>query len=118
MVSIKLLTFVTVFTLVPCPPLNAFVVVPSSTFSHSIPSRSTSSSMNMIRRGGRPQGPVRVIEQRPPMNEDIKYPKLRVVTQNPMGKDEPVGIMTREEGLVMAKEVGRGFGVVLWLWCG
>jgi len=52
------------------------------------------------------------------MNEDIKYPKLRVVTQNPMGKDEPVGIMTREEGLVMAKEVGRGFGVVLWLWCG
>jgi len=38
------------------------------------------------------------------MNGGITHKTLRVVTQNPMGKDEPVGIMTREEGIAMARE--------------
>lgn len=43
---------------------------------------------------------------KPPMNSEIKYDSLRVVTQNPKGKDEPIGVMTKDEALAKAKELG------------
>jgi translation initiation factor IF-3 len=47
-----------------------------------------------------------VKEVKPPMNEDITAPELRVVTPNPKGKDEALGIMSREEAMAKAKELG------------
>jgi translation initiation factor IF-3 len=40
------------------------------------------------------------------MNQEITAPQLRVVTPNPKGKDEALGIMTREEAFLKAKELG------------
>jgi translation initiation factor IF-3 len=42
----------------------------------------------------------------PPMNDDIAYNELRVVTPNPQGKDEPLGVMSRSEALQKAKDMG------------
>ena len=109
--SFSLLLTLAVLSLV-LVPLSSFRIsspshchrpLPRSSFSPLLPS---SSSLRMIRRGGgRPRGPVRTIEVKPMMNEGINFPEMRVVTQNPMGKDEPVGVMTREKGIEMAKEV-------------
>jgi len=41
------------------------------------------------------------------MNNEINYDSLRVVTQNSKGKDDPVGVMSKAEALVMAKELGN-----------
>jgi translation initiation factor IF-3 len=49
--------------------------------------------------------PVR--EPRPPMNEEITAAILRVTTPNPKGKDELLGIMSREEAMMKAKELGN-----------
>lgn len=55
---------------------------------------------------GRRYQPV-VKEVKPPMNEEITAAELRVVTPNPQGgKDEPLGIMSREEALQRAAELG------------
>lgn len=43
----------------------------------------------------------------PPMNDEIQQTEMRVVTPNPGGKDEPLGVMTREEALAKAKEMGN-----------
>jgi len=47
----------------------------------------------------------------PPMNSDINFPEMRVVVANPDGKDEMLGVLTREEALAAADE--RGVDLVL-----
>lgn len=46
------------------------------------------------------------------MNDGIVAEELRVVTPNPMGKDVPLGIMSRTEALAKAKEMG-GLDLIL-----
>jgi translation initiation factor IF-3 len=53
-----------------------------------------------------------VKEVRPPMNEEISAPILRVTTPNPKGKDELLGIMSRDEAMAKAKELG-GLDLIL-----
>jgi len=62
-------------------------------------------NMNMLRRA-----PPK--EKRPPMNNEITHDQLRVTTPNAKGKDEPLGIMSREEALAKAKEMG-GLDLIL-----
>jgi len=45
-------------------------------------------------------------ESKPKMNEQITFPTLRVVTPNPKGKDDPLGIMSLEEANALAKDMG------------
>jgi translation initiation factor IF-3 len=44
---------------------------------------------------------------RPPMNNEIPSGELRVVTPSPNGKDIALGVMTREEALAKAIELGN-----------
>ena len=53
-----------------------------------------------------------VIAEKPPMNEEITAPELRVTTPSPKGKDEALGIMSREEALAKAKDMG-GLDLIL-----
>ena len=53
-----------------------------------------------------------VKEKKPPMNDEIEARELRVVTPNPKGKDEPLGIMSRDEALAKAQELG-GLDLIL-----
>jgi|NOAtaT_6_FD_contig_71_1975560_length_1074_multi_7_in_0_out_0_1 translation initiation factor IF-3 len=56
---------------------------------------------------GRPKGPVRTVEARPPMNEDISFAEVRVVVPSSSGaKDESIGIMSKEEAILKAKQFG------------
>eukprot|EP00591_Stephanopyxis_turris_P013328 CAMPEP_0195520862 /NCGR_PEP_ID=MMETSP0794_2-20130614/17587_1 /TAXON_ID=515487 /ORGANISM="Stephanopyxis turris, Strain CCMP 815" /LENGTH=282 /DNA_ID=CAMNT_0040650297 /DNA_START=395 /DNA_END=1243 /DNA_ORIENTATION=- len=66
----------------------------------------------MAQRRGKPRGPLRTIEVKPPMNDGIEQDPLRVVTQNPDGKDEPLGVMSKSEALLKAKELG-GLDLIL-----
>jgi translation initiation factor IF-3 len=52
------------------------------------------------------------VEQKPPMNEEITAPELRVLTPNSRGKDEPLGILSRAEALAKAEEMG-GLDLIL-----
>lgn len=45
-------------------------------------------------------------ESRPKMNEQISFETLRVVTPNPKGKDDPLGVMSLAEAKTLAKEMG------------
>jgi translation initiation factor IF-3 len=72
-------------------------------------SYSTELRMAKVARNNR-QPPVK--EVRPPMNEQIDNRDLRVVTPTARGKDEPLGIMTRDEALAKAKEMG-GLDLIL-----
>jgi translation initiation factor IF-3 len=60
--------------------------------------------------GGRPgtgnRGNV-VDQHRPVMNDEIRFQELRVVTPNPKGKDEALGVMSKSEALAKAKELGN-----------
>ena len=57
-------------------------------------------------RGGRRPPPKK--EDTPPMNQEIKAKELRVVVANNAGgKDDPLGIISREEALAKAKELGN-----------
>jgi len=47
----------------------------------------------------------------PPMDNDIQFSEMRVVVANPDGKDEMLGVMTKEEALAAADE--RGVNLVL-----
>lgn len=51
-------------------------------------------------------------EPAPTMNEEITQSTLRVLAPNPNGKDEPLGVLTREEALAKAKELG-GLDLIL-----
>mmetsp|Transcript_12094 Transcript_12094/g.15090 ORF Transcript_12094/g.15090 Transcript_12094/m.15090 type:complete len:317 (+) Transcript_12094:104-1054(+) len=64
------------------------------------------SPLEAIKRGGRPRGPVRTIEVKPPMNGEIKQETLRIVVPTAKGKDEPLGVMSKSEALAKAKEMG------------
>lgn len=68
----------------------------------------------MAQRRGRPRGPLRVIEQKPTMNQEITQSEVRVVIPNPKGtgKDEPLGIMSKEEALQKAQDMG-GLDLIL-----
>ena len=57
-------------------------------------------------RGSR-RAPNNVVEDRPTMNEEIRATNLRVVTPNPKGKDDMLGIMSLSEALAKAKEMGN-----------
>lgn len=46
------------------------------------------------------------------MNDEITAPELRVVTPNPKGKDEALGIMSRADALAKAQELG-GLDLIL-----
>jgi translation initiation factor IF-3 len=65
-------------------------------------------TLDMARRVGPNRGgrapPVK--EKAPPMNMEIEDRELRVVTPNPKGKDEPLGVMSRDEALAKAKAMG------------
>jgi len=71
-----------------------------------IPSVSNT-ALSMARRRGRPQGPLRTIEIKPTMNGEINFAELRVVTPNPKGKDEPLGVMSKADALAKAKDMGN-----------
>lgn len=43
----------------------------------------------------------------PMMNDEIKYPEVRVMAPNPAGKDEPLGIMPIGEARTRAAEMGN-----------
>lgn len=72
----------------------------------------SSSSLQMISRRGRPKGPLRTIEIKPTMNREIKHDTLRVTTPSPKGKDEALGIMSKSEALAKAKDMG-GLDLIL-----
>mmetsp|Transcript_14435 Transcript_14435/g.20344 ORF Transcript_14435/g.20344 Transcript_14435/m.20344 type:complete len:337 (-) Transcript_14435:168-1178(-) len=95
---------------------DAFVVKPptgiSAFNSNSIIGRD-SSALSMAQRRGRPKGPLRTIEVKPTMNDEITYKEIRVVTPNPKGgKDEPLGIMSKADALGKAKDMG-GLDLIL-----
>merc|ERR1712071_284905 len=76
------------------------------TSSQSRTSQSTScTELNMGRRGGTRRQP-RVIEVKPPMNRELPNTEMRVVTPNPKGKDDPLGVISRDSALDLAKEMG------------
>ncbi|KAK1749132.1 translation initiation factor IF-3 [Skeletonema marinoi] len=75
--------------------------------------RSTTTSLNAIRRGGRgPRGPVRQTEYKPPMNDEINHSEVRVNVATKDGKDEPLGILSKADALAKAKELG-GLDLIL-----
>lgn len=72
-----------------------------------------------VQRNGRPRGPVRTFEVKPPMNEEIKYDQVRVSIPNytptssgKPAKDQILGVMSKAEALAKAKELG-GLDVIL-----
>jgi len=85
----------------------------TTTTTTSSSSSSSSTALFALRRGGRPRGPVREIEDRPTMNEEIRYDSLRCVTvDEDSGKDLPLGILSKAEAISKAKELG-GLDVIL-----
>ena len=62
----------------------------------------------MRKGGGKPRGPLRTFEVRPPMNEKLSnFPSVRVVSPpegGGIGKDVPEGIFDLKDALVMARE--------------
>ena len=63
--------------------------------------------------GGRGRPPPPVIDaNRPVMNGEITATQLRVITPNPKGKDEALGIMSRDEALQLAATMG-GLDLIL-----
>merc|ERR1719354_487329 len=114
-------------------PLSAFLFVssltdPVSSFSTNVnifgvrdAVSTVSSTELMAMRRGRPRGPVRTVEVKPPMNNEIKYDELRVTVPNmsvenlgqgKRAKDEPLGIMSKADAIAKAKELG-GLDLVL-----
>jgi translation initiation factor IF-3 len=99
--------------------MSAFVHTTTPfTFKPTFTSTSTSTSLAAQRRG-RPRGPVRTIEIKPPMNDEIQAENLRVSvpnytpTKNGLPrKDEVLGVMTKADALAKAKELG-GLDVIL-----
>ena len=63
---------------------------------------------------GKQRGNLRrpVQNKGPPMNDKITFPEMRVVVANPDGKDEMLGVMSREEALARAEDYGMDLVVV------
>ncbi|GKY96720.1 hypothetical protein MPSEU_000631500 [Mayamaea pseudoterrestris] len=77
-----------------------------------IPSKrlqSIESSTSLYARGrpDRNKGPDVQEKDLPTMNEAITAPQLRVITPNPKGKDDALGVMTRAEALQKAQDMGN-----------
>jgi len=68
--------------------------------------------LNMARGPPRRRYQPIVKEVKPVMNDEIEAKELRVVTPSPKGKDEILGIMTREEALQRASDMG-GLDLIL-----
>lgn len=96
---------------------TAFTVLPPSQ-SSAISTLPVSSTSLFGQKRGRPRGPLRTIEVKPTMNDEITYENLRVTVPNlsPTSgrtkKDEALGIMTKSEAMAKAKELG-GLDVIL-----
>jgi len=45
------------------------------------------------------------VNKGPPMNERIPFPEMRVVVANPDGKDDMLGVMSKEEALARAEDL-------------
>lgn len=77
----------------------------------------STTSLDAMRRG-RPRGPLRTIEVKPTMNDEIQYDQLRVSVPNlsptsgKQQKDEQLGVLSKAEALAKAKELG-GLDVIL-----
>mmetsp|Transcript_86124 Transcript_86124/g.126003 ORF Transcript_86124/g.126003 Transcript_86124/m.126003 type:complete len:423 (-) Transcript_86124:317-1585(-) len=52
------------------------------------------------------------VNKGPPMNERIPFPEMRVVVANPDGKDDMLGVMSKEEALARAEDLGMDLVVV------
>lgn len=92
--------------------VSAFTVNVPNTF------KPSTTSLDAMRRG-RPRGPLRTIEVKPTMNEEIQYDQLRVsvpdLSPSSSGKkqkDEQLGVLSKAEALAKAKELG-GLDVIL-----
>lgn len=92
--------------------LSAFTVNVPNTF------KPSTTSLDAMRRG-RPRGPLRTIEVKPTMNEEIQFDQLRVsvpdLSPSSSGKkqkDEQLGVLSKAEALAKAKELG-GLDVIL-----
>jgi len=70
------------------------------------------STLFMARRNNNMNRRAPVKEKKPPMNEEVPDGDLRVSTPNEKGKDEPLGIMSKQEALAKAKEMG-GLDLIL-----
>ena len=70
------------------------------------------STTALAARGGPPQRGRVVKEPQPPMNEEITAEQLRVVTPVAGGKDQALGILSRQEALAKAQEMG-GLDLIL-----
>jgi len=106
----KTLTALLVTTLL--TGVSAFTVNVPKTF------KPSTTSLDAMRRG-RPRGPLRTIEVKPTMNEEIKHDQLRVsvpdLSPSSSGKkqkDEQLGVLSKAEALAKAKELG-GLDVIL-----
>eukprot|EP00545_Synedropsis_sp_CCMP1620_P013820 CAMPEP_0119013500 /NCGR_PEP_ID=MMETSP1176-20130426/8481_1 /TAXON_ID=265551 /ORGANISM="Synedropsis recta cf, Strain CCMP1620" /LENGTH=337 /DNA_ID=CAMNT_0006966593 /DNA_START=56 /DNA_END=1069 /DNA_ORIENTATION=+ len=110
------------FTVLACAVLltsvNAFSVSPAQTsrfsFTANEPTSSSSSALFARKGGGRKRYAPRVQEEpKPPMNREIEAAELRVVTVSTSGgKDEPLGVMKKDDALALAKEMG-GLDLIL-----
>ena len=107
----------------PSTSLKALIVASSltglSAFMHTTPVSFRPSTHLEAQRRGRPRGPVRTIEIKPPMNDEIPFDEFRVsvpdYTPSPSGnikKDVVLGIMSKADALAKAKELG-GLDVIL-----
>lgn len=96
---------------------TAFTMLPPSQ-SSAISTLPASSTSLFGQKRGRPRGPLRTIEIKPTMNDEITHENLRVTVPNlsPINgrqqKDEALGIMTKSEAMAKAKELG-GLDVIL-----
>ena len=76
--------------LLPLLLLSSLPPLLSSFLFHPAPSQAP--PLSMRKGGGRPRGPLRTFEVKPPMNEKLNFQEIRVVqpAESGNGKDEPV----------------------------
>lgn len=93
------------------PPAPALV---RATIPSSHETTPTTTSLDAIRRGGgkRKGGGLKVKEFVPPMNNEIKHDELRVNVASKDGRDEALGVMSKQDALAKAKELG-GLDLIL-----
>jgi translation initiation factor IF-3 len=46
------------------------------------------------------------IEKKPPMNDEIAFSEIRVIAQDKNGKDQPLGVLSKNDALAKAQELG------------
>ena len=77
-----------------------------------LPNSITSTSLAAIRRGGGRRQARKEPENKPPMNNEIKQTELRINVATKDGKDESLGIMSKQDALAKAQELG-GLDLIL-----